>query len=127
MNLARATITTGALGALLGASLTEREATGVAAIFALLGDPTRVRLLAALAGAPGGERCVGELARAAERDESTISHQLRLLRNHGLVESRRAGRVVYYRLADAHVLDLFRQALAHAAHSAPVSNDREAR
>jgi len=102
-----------------GGQLSEREAAGVATIFSLLGDPTRVRVLAALAEAPEGERCVGDLAQLVERDESTISHQLRLLRGHGLVEFRRAGRTVYYRLADGHVLDLFHQALAHARHTLP--------
>jgi len=122
MNLSTPITTQAASSAqLLGAELTEREAMGVATMFALLGDPTRVRLLAALAGAPAGECRVGELAQAAGRDESTVSHQLRLLRDHGLVQFRRAGRLVYYRLADAHVLDLFRQALAHAAHSPALS------
>ncbi|HEX6779646.1 MAG TPA: metalloregulator ArsR/SmtB family transcription factor, partial [Ktedonobacterales bacterium] len=84
----------------------------------LLGDPTRVRLLHALA--VDREARVSDLAKAVERDPSTISHQLRVLRDHHLVTGERRGRVVLYRLADSHVLGLFQQALAHAAHQPPL-------
>jgi DNA-binding transcriptional ArsR family regulator len=60
--------------------------------------------------------CVRDLAWTLGRDASTISHQLRVLRDHGLVMCERRGRVAFYRLADSHVLTLFQQALAHAAH-----------
>ena len=89
----------------------------VAHIFALLGDPTRVRTLHALA--IGREMRVSDLAQAVERDPSTISHQLRVLRDHHLVTCERRGRVVFYRLADSHVLGLFQQALAHVSHQPP--------
>lgn len=99
------------------ASLLSPQTAGkVAGIFALLGDPTRVRTLHALASAE--ELCVNDLAWALGRDASTISHQLRVLRDHHLVTCERRGRVAYYRLADSHVLTLFQQALAHAAHDA---------
>jgi ArsR family transcriptional regulator len=92
-------------------------ASEVASIFALLGDPTRVSVLHALAAA--GELRVSDLARALGRDASTISHQLRVLRDHHLVTYEKCGRVALYRLADSHVLTLFQQALAHAAHQTP--------
>ena len=98
--------------------LPEPVARDVAIIFSLLGDPTRVRLLHALA--VGREVRVSDLAKAVERDPSTISHQLRVLRDHHLVTGERRGRVVLYRLADSHVLGLFQQALAHAAHQPPL-------
>jgi DNA-binding transcriptional ArsR family regulator len=94
--------------------LSPQAAGKVAGMFALLGDPTRVRALHALASAE--ELCVSDLAWALGRDASTISHQLRVLRDHHLVTCERRGRVAYYRLADSHVLTLFQQALAHAAH-----------
>ena len=90
----------------------------VASIFALLGDPTRVAVLHALAAA--GELRVSDLARVLGRDASTISHQLRVLRDHHLVTYEKRGRVALYRLADSHVLALFQQALAHAAHQPPL-------
>jgi ArsR family transcriptional regulator, lead/cadmium/zinc/bismuth-responsive transcriptional repressor len=90
----------------------------VARMFALLGDPTRVLVLHALASA--GELRVSDLAGALGRDASTISHQLRVLRDHHLVTYEKRGRVALYRLADSHVLTLFQQALAHAAHQNPI-------
>jgi|SRR5579871_5713451 DNA-binding transcriptional ArsR family regulator len=98
--------------------LPEPVARDVATLFALLGDPTRVRLLHALA--VGEAVRVSDLAKAVERDPSTISHQLRVLRDYQLVTGERRGRVVLYRLADSHVLTLFQQALAHAAHQPPL-------
>lgn len=90
----------------------------VARMFALLGDPTRVLVLHALAAA--GELRVSDLAGALGRDASTISHQLRVLRDEKLVTYEKRGRVALYRLADSHVLTLFQQALAHAEHQTPL-------
>jgi ArsR family transcriptional regulator, lead/cadmium/zinc/bismuth-responsive transcriptional repressor len=64
-----------------------------------------------------GELCVCDLAAAIETAESTVSQALRLLRTAGVVANRREGRMVYYRLADAHVrmlLDLSREHLHEA-------------
>ena len=88
-------------------------------MFALLGDPTRVSVLHALAVA--GQLRVSDLARELGRDASTISHQLRVLRDHHLVTYEKCGRVATYRLADSHVLTLFQQALAHTAHQTPAA------
>lgn len=75
----------------------------------LLADPTRFRILAALAKE---ELCVCDLAAVAGVNESTMSHQLRLLRAHGLAAYRKAGRMAYYRLANDDVLPLVNNALA---------------
>ena len=83
-------------------------------VFGLLADPGRLRMLSVLAD---GQASVGVLARAAGLSESAASHALRLLRAHRVVEARREGRLVNYRLADAHVRDLLRVALEHADHS----------
>lgn len=85
---------------------------GVASIFAILGDPTRIRVLTALAS---GELCVCDLAAATGVNRSTVSHQLRVLRDHRLVRRRREGKVVYYALDDDHVLQLLDVAGAHSA------------
>lgn len=82
-----------------------------AGIFRAAGDPERLRLLMRLAG---GERCVTELAGDAGAGLSTVSQRLRVLRAEGLVAGRRDGKHVYYSLADAHVAELVRNALAHA-------------
>ena len=82
----------------------------LAATFAVLGDPTRVRLLDALAQR---ELCVCELAELVSSTESAVSHQLRLLRSLRLVRSRRSGRMVYYALDDAHIRALLTQGRRH--------------
>ncbi|HEY8720860.1 metalloregulator ArsR/SmtB family transcription factor [Pengzhenrongella sp.] len=90
------------------------EIAGLAQLFKLLGDPKRIRMLYALLEA--GELCVCDLSTAVEVPETTVSQALRLLRTAGVVEHRRSGRMVYYRLADAHVrmlLDLSREHTRH--------------
>lgn len=78
--------------------------------FRVLGDPTRVRILDALAHS---ELCVQDLASLVGISESAVSHQLRLLRGMRLVRARRAGRLVFYALDDHHIVELLRQALTH--------------
>lgn len=67
----------------------------VAQFFQVLSDPTRVRLVKALAD---GKWCVSDLAQALQMDQPAISHQLKYLRRMGLVEWKKRGRHVYYTL-----------------------------
>ena len=83
-----------------------------AALFRALGDSARLSLLERLAG---GEYCVTEPAEATGEGLSTISQRLRTLRSERLLRRRRAGKHVYYSLADAHVAALIQSAVAHAA------------
>jgi DNA-binding transcriptional ArsR family regulator len=85
----------------------------VADVFKLLGDPTRVRLLDALAL---GERCVSDLASLLGLSESAVSHQLRLLRGARLVRVRRTGRLAYYTVDDHHVIGLLHDTRKHVEH-----------
>ena len=85
----------------------------VADTFKALADPTRVRILYAVARRP---LCVRDLAILVGVSESAVSHQLRLLRDRRLVRSRREGNVIYYTLDDQHVAALFREAEYHADH-----------
>jgi DNA-binding transcriptional ArsR family regulator len=80
--------------------------------FRILGDPTRVRIVDALAE---GELCVCDIAEHIGISESAVSHQLRLMRGMRIVRGRREGRCVYYTLDDHHVLDLFQQGLRHVS------------
>ncbi len=97
----------------------------LASVFGLLSDPGRLRLLAALRE---GERCVGDLAAVAGASDSATSHHLRLLRAHRVVQARRRGRMVLYRIADAHVRLLLDVALAHVGHARAIADPgREAR
>jgi DNA-binding transcriptional ArsR family regulator len=81
------------------------------AIFSSLADPTRFRILDALARE---ELCVCDLAEVAGISQSGASHQLRLLRDRGLVAYRRDGQRAVYRLADDHVWMLIAAGLEHA-------------
>ncbi len=95
------------------AALPKEAALKEAALFLkALSDPTRMRLLLALKAA--GELCVCDLALLSGVSVSAVSHQLRLLREARLVEFRREGKQVYYRLKDGHVFTLLEEALAHA-------------
>jgi DNA-binding transcriptional ArsR family regulator len=95
------------------------EAAGaLAETFRALGDPTRVRILDALSRA---ELCVCDIATLLSLGESAVSHQLRLLRSLRLVRTRRAGRMVFYALDDAHILRLFAEGLEHVEEAMPVS------
>ena len=94
-----------------------------ARFFRALGDPTRVRLLQVLIDAPSGERSVGELVAAIDAPQSRVSTHLGCLRWCGLVQTRREGKQVYYRVADPRVRDLL--ALGGAVlrdHAAGVAN-----
>jgi DNA-binding transcriptional ArsR family regulator len=81
--------------------------------FGALSDPTRLRIISAL---NESELCVCDLAVVLGMTQSAISHQLRLLRNLGLVKFRKEGRIVYYSLDDEHIRDLFRRGLEHITH-----------
>ena len=100
----------------LDAALPAEDLARAAGMFKLLSDQTRSRLLYALLEA--GELCVCDLAAATGTQEATVSQSLRMLRASGVVSGRRQGRLVFYRLADAHVrmlLDLTREHIAHDA------------
>ncbi|MCQ6271886.1 metalloregulator ArsR/SmtB family transcription factor [Pseudarthrobacter sp. R1] len=91
----------------------------VSAVFRLMGDPGRVRILATLLEA--GEVCVHDLASVAGLSESSVSQALRLMRAHRVVGARRAGRVVFYRLGDSHVRMLLDLAITHVGHSPAIT------
>lgn len=82
------------------AAALEEQMMDLADLFKVFSDSTRVRILSALAEK---ELCVGEIAQALEMSQTAISHQLRLLKQARLVRARRAGKQMYYALADAHV------------------------
>ena len=94
--------------------VTAAETEQMAAVFKVLADPSRCRLVAAIIEA--GELCVCDLAATVEMSESSVSHHLRVLRAHGLVSARREGRMVFYSPDDAHIrvlLDITREHVRH--------------
>ncbi|MBI4828123.1 MAG: helix-turn-helix transcriptional regulator [Nitrospinae bacterium] len=82
-------------------------------MFKTLADTSRVRIIGALSAGP---LCVHDLAQAVGMTQSAVSHQLRTLRQARVVAFTREGKLVHYRLADAHVRDLLSAVFAHAGH-----------
>ncbi len=105
--------------------LTSDIAARTATLFSVLSDPTRLQVLNALLSAPTGELCVCDLASGLKRDDTTISHQLRVLRQQQIVVMRKVGRVVYYRLVDEHIRLLLEIGLTHAHELSSHSFKRE--
>lgn len=83
-------------------------------LFKLLGDPTRLRICFALSQL---ELCVCDLSNVLSMSKSSISHQLRFLREQRIVRTRRSGKEVYYSLDDAHVYEIIGMSLAHINHN----------
>ena len=101
--------------ATLALSTDQKVVQALADTFRILGDPTRVRIVDALADE---ELCVHEIADRVDISESAVSHQLRLMRSMRIVRGRREGRCVYYTLDDQHILSLFQQGLRHVTEDA---------
>lgn len=76
---------------------TDEEVRAIAGFFAVYSDPTRVKILSALSI---GDMCVSDIACLIRLNQSTVSHQLKLLRDCGMVRARRDGKVIYYAVAD---------------------------
>jgi len=89
------------------AELAERAADTMFA----LSTPSRVQILGILVAGP---RSVSDLVDLLGMEQSAVSHQLRILREHGLVTVERVGRRSMYALTDEHVLTLLQEAMQHA-------------
>jgi DNA-binding transcriptional ArsR family regulator len=87
-----------------------------AASLRLLADPTRMKILCALAQGESSVSCLAELAGASP---AAVSQHLAKLRLAGLVTDRRHGSFIYYSVADEHVTAVLADALGHAAHGDP--------
>jgi DNA-binding transcriptional ArsR family regulator len=91
-------------------ALSPDDARLIARFFQALADPTRVRMVKALAD---GEWCVSDLVQALGMDQPAISHQLKYLREQGLVSWTKHGRHVYYTLSDTHLREILLSSIAH--------------
>jgi ArsR family transcriptional regulator, zinc-responsive transcriptional repressor len=85
----------------------------VSQTFKALSDPTRIRILNLLCT---GEHSVNDIAEKLNLSQSSVSHQLRFLKNLRLVKYRRAGTTLFYSENDEHVMNLLKQAVEHASH-----------
>ena len=90
--------------------LKEEVFSDIADFFKMFGDSTRIKIISALFN---GEMCVGAIVEVLEMSQSSISHQLRILKNGRLVKSRKEGKQIFYSLDDMHVKNIFEMGLNH--------------
>ena len=86
----------------------------VSQLFKVLSDGTRLQILLLLSK---GEANVSKIAESLAMEQSTVSHQLKLLKLNHVVRSRKAGKSVFYALDDEHVVDILMQTFQHVCHS----------
>ena len=77
-----------------------------------LGDPSRLRIFWVLCHC---EECVTDIAAATAMTSPAVSHHLRLLKNAGLISSRRNGKEMYYRAAETPMVDKLHHTLEEIA------------
>jgi ArsR family transcriptional regulator, lead/cadmium/zinc/bismuth-responsive transcriptional repressor len=94
--------------------VTAEDAARLGSLLSLLADPVRLRILYALNLVE--ELCVGDVALAIGASEDSVGYGLRILRTAGLVEARKAGRTVYYRLAGSFPEPLLEHCLRELIH-----------
>jgi ArsR family transcriptional regulator len=95
-----------------GIPLSDRAYNAIAETFRALADPTRARIVHLLSF---GESSVNQLAENLTVTPSAVSHQLRMLRQMGLVRFRRDAQMALYALDDPHVAILFQEAHEHVS------------
>jgi ArsR family transcriptional regulator, lead/cadmium/zinc/bismuth-responsive transcriptional repressor len=103
-----------ATGGDAGGAVDVVDAARVAAVFRVLGDASRCRLVYALLR--HDEISVGDLAAMLSMSESNVSHHLSVLRAHGLVRFRREGKQIFYAPDDEHIRLLLDLTLVHVRH-----------
>ena len=89
---------------------TEEELYDLAELFTVFGESTRIKILYVLVES---DMSVGDIAQALNMTQSSISHQLRVLKQSRLVRFRREGKNIVYSLADDHVHTIMSQGLEH--------------
>ncbi len=82
----------------------------LAELFKVFGDSTRIKILYSLFET---ELCVYDIARLLNLSQSSVSHQLRILKNSKLVKFRREGKSVFYSLDDEHVRSIISMGMEH--------------
>ncbi|MGO1369236.1 MAG: ArsR/SmtB family transcription factor [Senegalia sp. (in: firmicutes)] len=85
----------------------------LADFFKVFGDPTRIKIIYALYES---EMCVCDIAELLSMSQSAISHQLRSLKDKGVVKYRKEGRTVFYSLDDEHIYEILNSGLKHICH-----------
>jgi ArsR family transcriptional regulator, arsenate/arsenite/antimonite-responsive transcriptional repressor len=95
---------------LLAGRLQPDKAEALAAMFRVLGDPSRLQLLSLIASQPSGEVCACELVEVLGLSQPTVSHHLKVMYRAGLLTKERRGTWIYYRVVQERLVmlrDLF--------------------
>ena len=74
----------------------------LAEFFSMFSDETRIKIISALSVS---ELCVNDIANILKLNQTTVSHQLKLLKSVGAVKFRRDGKIIYYSIADKQIHD----------------------
>ena len=82
----------------------------LAELFKVFGDSTRIRILYVVFE---DELCVGDIAELLNMSQSSVSHQLRILKDAKLVKFRREGKSIFYALDDEHVYHILEMGMEH--------------
>ena len=82
----------------------------LAELFKVFGDSTRIKILYALFES---ELCVGDIASILNLSQSSVSHQLRILKDAKLVKFRREVKIIFYSLDDEHVRTILGMGMEH--------------
>ena len=91
----------------------DKELINLSELFKILGDLTRIKIIWTL---DNNEMCVCDIANVLNMTKSSISHQLAILKNAGIVRYRKSGKEVYYTLDDEHINKLYEIGLEHIEH-----------
>lgn len=89
---------------------TDKAISDLAELFKIFGDPTRIRILYAMLDM---ELCVNDIAGCLQMSQSSVSHQLKILKTAKLVKSRREGKSIFYSLDDDHVRSVLSMGMEH--------------
>lgn len=81
----------------------ERDLEKACNVFRVLGEPSRLKIVLAL---KAGEMCVYHIVEACGGNQSAVSHQLRVLKDNGVLKARRDGQNVLYSIADEHIFEI---------------------
>lgn len=98
---------------------TDGAVSDLAELFKIFGDPTRIRILYAMLET---ELCVNDIAACLQMSQSSVSHQLRILKSSKLVKSRREGKLIFYSLDDDHVRLILSMGMEHIMEGEKIEN-----
>ncbi len=91
-------------------SIQAKQLYDLAELFKVFGDSTRIRILYSMFEK---ELCVNDIARLLNLSQSSVSHQLRILKTSKLVKFRREGKSIFYSLDDEHVRAIISMGMEH--------------